>query len=125
MTEFTLKSLEQGQVHGKLPHQKLIVWQRAVELLVVVRDARIGDAGLREQALRAVKSVCLNIAEVNGRQGVADRKRVFGIARGELAESMAAVEIASVTGECRPGAFEEAVSLGVQVHAMLTALINR
>ena len=68
-------------------HEKLIAWQVACELLRVVRDARISDAKLRDQAMRAAQSTCLNIAEANGRFSRADRGRVFAIARGEAAEA--------------------------------------
>jgi len=64
-----------------------VAYQVAVELLVLVRDARLQDATLREQALRSAKSVCLNIAEGSGRVSRADRARVFGIARGEVVET--------------------------------------
>ena len=66
-----------------LPHENLIAYQVACQLLVAIVEARIRDPGLRDQALRAAKSACLNIAEANGRQSPADRKRVFAIARGE------------------------------------------
>ena len=62
-------------------HEKLIAWQVACELLRVVREARISDAKLRDQAMRAAQSTCLNIAEANGRFSLADRRRVFAIAR--------------------------------------------
>ena len=50
-----------------LPHKNLIAYRVACDLLVVVVEARIRDPGLRDQALRAAKSACLNIAEANGR----------------------------------------------------------
>ena len=45
-----------------LPHQNLIAYQVARELVVIVREAKIVDAKLRDQALRAATSACLNIA---------------------------------------------------------------
>src|SRR5436853_3350380 len=71
-----------------LLHEKLIAWQVACELLCVVRDARIRNANLRDQAMRAAQSACLNIAEANGRFSLADRRRVFAIARGEATEAV-------------------------------------
>src|SRR5882672_8374522 len=50
-----------------LLHEKLIAWQVACELLRAVREARISDPKLRDQAMRAAQSACLNIAEANGR----------------------------------------------------------
>ena len=57
-----------------LLHEKLIAWQVACELLRVVRDAGIRDSKLRDQAMRAAQSACLNIAEANGRVAPADRR---------------------------------------------------
>ena len=44
-----------------LLHEKLIAWQVACELLRVVRDAGIRDPKLRDQAMPAAQSACLNI----------------------------------------------------------------
>ena len=83
-----------------LPHQKLIAWQVARDLLVAVVQAKIRNPDLRDQAVRAAQSACLNIAEANGRASPADRRRVFAIARGEATEAAAAVEVAALAGEC-------------------------
>ena len=107
-----------------LPIEKLVAYQVACELLVAVSEAGIRDAGLRDQALRAARSACLNIAEANGRVSMADRKRVFGIARGEASEAAAAVRIAALTGECSPEAAERARRVGSRVVALLTGLVR-
>ena len=52
---------------SRLPHHKLIAYGVAVELLLVIKEARIKDATLRDQALRAAKSACTNTAEASGR----------------------------------------------------------
>ena len=83
---------------GRLPHHRLLAYGVAVELLQAVLAARLGDATLREQALRAAKSACLNTAEGAGRVSRADKARAFGIARAEATEAAAAVEIAALTG---------------------------
>src|SRR5216683_8157076 len=59
-----------------LPHETLAAYQVACELLVAVKKAEIADLKLRDQALRAAKSVCLNIAEATGRTG-ADQSACF------------------------------------------------
>ena len=51
----------------KLPHQKLLAYEVAMKLLEAVRDAKIRDAHLRDQAMRAAKSAVLNTAEAAGR----------------------------------------------------------
>ena len=48
----------------RLPHHRLIAYGVAIQLLEAVRGARIRDAHLRDQAMRAAKSACLNAAEV-------------------------------------------------------------
>ena len=106
-------------------HEKLIAWQVACELLRVVRDARISDAKLRDQAMRAAQSTCLNIAEANGRFSLPDRRRVFAIARGEAAEAVAAVQVAAMSGRCSESSAEQARRHGARVAALLTGLIRR
>ena len=107
-----------------LLHEKLIAWQVACELLRCVRDARISDAKLRDQAMRAAQSACLNIAEANGRFSFADRRRVFAIARGEATEAAAAVQVAAMSGRCRESSAEDARRLGARVAALLSGLIR-
>ena len=107
-----------------LPHENLIAYQVACQLLVVIVEARIRDPGLRDQALRAAKSACLNIAEANGRQSIADRKRVFAIARGEAGEAGAAMHIAGLAGECAKERADAARALSARTIALLTGLLR-
>ena len=107
-----------------LPHESLIAYRVACDLLVAVVQARIRDPGLRDQALRAAKSACLNIAEANGRASPADRRRVFAIARGEATEAAAAVHIASLAGECPSECAAKAQQLGGRTVALLSGLIR-
>ena len=105
-----------------LPHHRLVAYQVACELLVVVKEAHIKDTKLRDQAERAAKSCCLNIAEAAGRVGGADKKRVFAIARGEAVEVVAAVEIAALAGDASDEAAAESVRLGDRLVALLSGL---
>src|SRR6478609_8524890 len=82
-----------------LPHHKLIAYGVAVELLVAVKAANIRDAKLRDEALRAAKGACLNCAEGAGRVTRADKARAFTVARGEVVEACAAMEIAALLGD--------------------------
>src|SRR5262245_12879664 len=70
-----------------LPHHQLRAYGTAVEFLRAVRAAGVRDRELRTQALRAAKSVCLNLAEGAGRVTRADKARAYTIARGELVEA--------------------------------------
>ena len=109
----------------ELPHHKLIAYGVAKELLVAVREAHVRDAGLRDQAMRAAKSACLNTAEGAGRVSRADKARVFGIARAEAGEAAAAVEIAVLSGDADEANLERVVSIANRLIAMLTGLIRR
>jgi four helix bundle protein len=72
------------------------------------------------QALRAAKSICLNIAEGAGRVTRADKARAYTVARGELVEAVAAIEIAHESGDART----EAVSRVLALYAVLTKLVH-
>jgi four helix bundle protein len=98
------------------------VYQIALLFLAAVRDANIKDAKLRDQALRAAKSVALNIAEAAGRVSPADKARVYGIARGEAMEATASVEIASIAGDCTREAHEACLPHAEALFAMLSSL---
>jgi four helix bundle protein len=78
-------------------------WERLVagELLVAVRAADIRDAHLRDQAMRAAQSACLNCAEGAARVTRADKARAFTVARGEAVEAAAAVEFAVLCGTAK------------------------
>ncbi len=107
-----------------LPHHRLRVYGVAVELLDAVRAAEIRDRKLRDEALRAAKSACLNIAEGAGRFTRADKARAYTVARGETVEAVAAVEIAARVGEARAEAVAGVVRIGNRLYAMLTKLIR-
>jgi four helix bundle protein len=108
-----------------LPHERLHAYQEARKLLACIREAEISDARLRDQALRAGTSVCLNIAEAVGRAGPADKARVFAIARGEACEAGAALDIAVAAGRCVSGPASSGAAHARAVYALLTGLIRR
>jgi four helix bundle protein len=111
--------------HGSsLPHHRLVVYQRALELLAAVRAAQVQDAKLRDEALRAAKGCCLNIAEGAGRFSRADKARVYAIARGECVECVAAVEIAGSAGDADANAVAVVGRLGNEVCCMLGSLVR-
>ena len=107
-----------------LPHHKLIAYQVCVELARAVRDARVRDTKLRDEATRAVKGACLNIAEAAARGSRADQARAFTIARAEAMEAVAAVEIASMFGDTSAEHAATCIALGSRVYALLTGLIR-
>jgi four helix bundle protein len=107
-----------------LPHHRLRAYGVAVQLLTAVREARIRDRVLRDQALRAAKSACLNCAEGAGRVTRADKARAYTVARGEMVEAVAATEIAALSGEANLEVLPRVVALGNELCAMLTKLIR-
>jgi four helix bundle protein len=107
-----------------LPHHRLIAYQVALELLLAVKDARIRDAKLRDEATRAAKGACLNIAEGTGRTTRADKARCFTVARGEAIEAIAAVEIAALVGDSNAASAKQCAVVGARLIALLTGLIR-
>ena len=110
--------------HSSLPHHRLRAYGTALGFLRAVQDARIRDRDLRTQALRAAKSVCLNLAEGAGRVTRADKARAYTVARGELVEAIAAVEIAHESGDARGEAVSRVLALGAGLYAVLTKLVH-
>ena len=110
--------------HSSLPHHRLRAYGTALGFLRAVQDARIRDRDLRTQALRAAKSVCLNLAEGAGRVTRADKARAYTVARGELLEAIAAVEIAHESGDARREAVSRVLALGAGLYAVLTKLVH-
>ena len=107
-----------------LPHHRLLAYKKALDFLAAVRAAQIRDAKLRDEALRAAKSTCLNIAEGAGRVTRADKARAYAIARGECVEAVAATEIAGGAGDANASAVSVVVGLGNELYLMLCALIR-
>ena len=93
-------------------------------MLQAIREARIRGRVLRDQALRAGKSACLNCAEGAGRFTRADKARAYTVARGEAVEAVAATEIAVLGGEACAEVLPRVLELGSELYAMLTKLIR-
>ena len=104
------------------PHHRLEVYRVAVELVRVVARVSIGDAGLRAQARKSAASAALNCAEGAARNSVADKRRVFAIARAEACECVAAIEIAAALGCCSDDDVAAVLALGARVDLMLRRL---
>jgi four helix bundle protein len=119
--DLTFKLLGSQREATALPHHKLVAYQVSLEF-AAVRAAAIRDANLRDQAMRAAKSACLNTAEGAGRKSRADKARVFAIARGEACEAVAAVEIAAAAGDAGDEAARNAVRVAGRLVVLLTGL---
>src|ERR1700679_976883 len=111
-------------MNRSLPHHRLLAYEVALQLLEAVRGAKIRDAYLRDHAMRAAKSACLNVAEGAGRLSHADKARGFTIARGEACEAAACVEIAVKAGDADERALEAVLAFADRFVALTTGLIR-
>ena len=123
-------ALPSSRVKGARIHEPflspsgLLAYGVALELLQAVRDAKIRDGYLRDHAMRAAKSACLNCAEGAGRATRADNARAFTIARGEACEAAACVENADAAGDAEGAALCAVKALAARFVALTTGLIR-
>jgi hypothetical protein len=54
----------------------------------------------------------------------AGKARAYAIARGELSEAVAAVEIACETGDARPESAAAVLEIGAELYAVLSKLVR-
>lgn len=84
-----------------------------------------GHSSLADQMGRASVSTVTNIAEGANRLGTGEKRQKFSIARGEVGECAACIELAAALGFVpSPDALAAQVLAG-RVAAMLTRLIQR
>jgi four helix bundle protein len=116
-----------GQVRS---HRDLIVWQKAMDLVVLVyrlteRFPASEAFRLVSQVTRAAASVPANIAEGSARDGAKDYAHFLSIAKGSLMEAETFVMLAVRLGYLTDDAAAPAMGLIVEVSKMLTALRSR
>jgi four helix bundle protein len=109
------------------PHQKLEVWQDAMELVETIYrfSAAFPDTerfGLTMQIRRAAISVPSNIAEGAARRSTPEYLRFLSIARGSLSEVDTQIHIAERLGFAKRS--NELLTLVDRVFAKLNALIK-
>ena len=111
------------------PYTKLIVWQRAMELVKVVYAMTKGFPAeeryaLTDQLRRAAVSIPSNIAEGYGRSSNADYGHFLAIARGSLYEVMTQIQIAEDLGyiSSLPETFSD---LTAEIGRMLGAMLKK
>ena len=109
-----------------LDHEKLDVYQRALDLLDELDRIQSvfpkGRAHLRDQLERASSSVVLNIAEGAGEYSLADKQRFYRMARRSVHECAAILDILERRAMIGVEALRPARALMTSVVAMLTAL---
>lgn len=80
------------------PHKRLFLWQRAVDLVVLIYEVtksfpRQEEYGLTAQLRRAAVSIPSNIAEGLSRKSIAEKLHFLNIAQASLSEVDTQVEI--------------------------------
>lgn len=109
-----------------LDHERLDVYRRAIEFLVVavkvIEAVPRGNGGLRDQLRRAAISIPLNIAEGCGRPGDADRARFYAMARGSAMECAAIMDVCAALGGVDAEPLANGKALLERIVAMLTKL---
>jgi len=110
------------------PFRKLIVWQKAMELVRMVYQTSKGFPAderyaLTDQLRRAVVSIPSNIAEGSGRASNRDYAHFLSIARGSLYETMTQLEIAQSLGYIDE--YDSCNVLAQEVGRMLTSLMKK
>lgn len=110
-------------------HHKLDAYRLALEFAVAVRAliARMprGHAALADQLSRASIATVTNLAEGANRLGTGEKRQKFSIARGEVGEAAACVELAAALGLVPAAEAQAAIALADRIAAMLTRLIQR
>jgi four helix bundle protein len=111
------------------PHHKLDVYNVAVEFAVAVRALIAhmprGNAALADQLSRSSISTVTNTAEGANRIGTGEKRQKYSIARGEVGEAAACIELAAALGLVPQPKAQAALRLAGRIAAMLTQLIRR
>jgi four helix bundle protein len=111
-----------GNAFAPFPHHRLIAYQVALEFVRLINDTPIADAESRKHARAAASACARNLAEGAGKRSRADKARSYSIARGELCESVAAVEVDEALGGCKAEHLQAVWALGSRLNAILTSL---
>jgi len=107
-------------------HEKLDVYQRAVDFVVVadgiVENLPRGRAYLADQLHRAATSIPLNIAEGAGEFASAEKARFYRMAKRSATECAAILDVCKRIDLVTPGTHNEARGLLLRIVSMLTKL---
>ena len=111
-----------------LHFQKLDVYQRSIEFLVVAQHIRgrlpKGHADLADQLRRSAQSIPQNIAEGCGRTTRGDKAKHYTIARGSAMESASHLDVMRVDELIDADLYARGIELLERIVAMLTKLIG-
>ena len=110
--------------------RELLVWQRSMELTVVVYRLtqdfpREEMFGLTSQLRRCATSIPSNIAEGQGRLNTREFRQFLGIARGSTCELQTQLEIARRLALGNPQLLDEAEGLSHQIGKMIFTILRK
>jgi four helix bundle protein len=109
-----------------LDAERLDVYRLALEFNVMANAfAARSDAVVRDQLRRASLSCVLNIAEGAGQRSRAQKRNLYGIARGSAMECAAIVDVLRVRGVASPDEARDARAVLVRIVQMVTRLDQR
>jgi len=108
--------------------EKLVVWQKAMDLVQLVYDQveRFPPRekyALTDQLRRAAVSVPSNVAEGNGRAGNRDYAHFLSIARGSLYETLTQLETAK--RQRYISEYDSIRTLSDEISRMLTSMLQK
>ena len=110
-------------------HRDLIVWQKAMDLVVLVYEATAVFPkhelyGLTSQTRRAATSIPANIAEGQGRRSKSEFGQFLGNARGSLLELDTHLEVALRLKYLTPAQHERVQGLVVELGRIINGLLR-
>jgi four helix bundle protein len=109
-----------------LSFQRLDVYQRAIQLLVlaseIIEELPRGHADRADQLIRAAESIVRNIAEGAGRWSRQDSAKHYKIARGEAMEYAGSLDVLRLRNLVTPERYERGIQLLEGEVAMLTKM---
>jgi four helix bundle protein len=111
-------------------HRDLIVWQKAMDLAVLIYDLsklfpKDERYRLTSQITRAAVSVPANIAEGHARGTARDYANFLAIAKGSLMETETCVMLAIRLEYVKPEQAQPALDLITEISKMLTSLRDK
>ena len=110
--------------HALLPHQTTDIYTVTMKLCVLVREAKIAHAGLRDQAERASVSTFLAVGEGLPHRSPRMRKQFFERARASACELASALHLACALGVMDKAQWVTCHALVGRASAMLKALVR-
>ncbi len=109
-------------------HEKMDVYRAAITYVgwaFRLCEQLEGNRNAKDQLLRALQAIPLNIAEGNGKATEGERRRFFEIARGSAHECAAIQDVLEVSGALLPTENTEGKNTLDRIATMLTKLGQR